>query len=74
VLMNAESISKWVEYIRAEVEAGDDLCASGLEQHLFLEFILHVSRSGTKRLRDLANEILKSRDVCFLRLHVKDED
>lgn len=66
MLMNLESIKKRVQWIEKEAPV-NDAAANALEQHLYLEFILHVERAGTKRLRELASAVLTSRKVKFNR-------
>ena len=63
--MNLAEAIKRVQSIRNS--AGDDERAHRMEDALYTDFIKHVSETGNKALREIADEILKTGEINFAR-------
>lgn len=61
-----------IEEIRNKVQeiymvSADDEAAHGHEDDLYHEFVKHIAETGNKKQREMATEILKTKDIKFAR-------
>ena len=63
--MTLEEVKSCVEEI--ENEKGDDEEAHCEEDRLYENFIKHVASAGNDELKEMAVEILKTKDISFSR-------
>ncbi len=64
--MNIKDIQEKVEAINADQK--DYERAHALEDALYLEFVKHVAQAENPKLRALALEVLKTKDIKFARM------
>jgi cobalamin biosynthesis protein CobT len=58
-----------IKQIMQEIEkqADDDAIAHGLEDDLYRRFVRHVAQVGPPELAEMAQEVLKTQDISFMR-------
>jgi hypothetical protein len=61
--MNLAEAVKRVQQV--EAIKGDDERAHSMEDRLYFDFVYHVSEYGNIKLREIAKEILKTKDIRF---------